>query len=205
MGGRSCNVCPEEIPGQFCEKNGACALRLHGECVFCAMRSPSSCLRRYRLWLGFFIFGLVVSGITAFPLMQELNWLVSLKVTPGKVPAPGSMDEWLVTVRDGLQFTYGRYPWLGYGTDWLAFGHLMIAVFFIGPFRDPVRNVWVLHAGLIACVLVVPLALICGPVRGIPVGWRLIDCSFGVAGAIPLLYCLKLTRRMEAEQASSLS
>jgi hypothetical protein len=168
------------------------------------MSAPSPCLRRYRLWLGFFIFGLVVSGVTAFPLLQELNWLVSLKVTPGTTPAPGSMDEWLVTVRDGLQVTYGRYPWLGYGTDWLAFGHLMIAVFFIGPLRDPVRNVWVLHAGLIACVLVVPLALICGPVRGIPFGWRLIDCSFGVAGAVPLLYCLKLTQRMEAEQASPL-
>jgi hypothetical protein len=55
----------------------------------------------------------------------------------------------------------------------------------------------VLWAGLIACVLVPMLALVCGPLRGIPFYWRLIDCSFGVIGAFPLLYCLKLTRDLE--------
>ena len=30
------------------------------------------------------------------------------------------------------------------------------------------------------------LALIFGPIRGIPLFWRLIDCSFGLFGAIPL-------------------
>jgi hypothetical protein len=46
--------------------------------------------------------------------------------------------------------------------------------------------------------LVLPLALICGPLRGIPIYWRLIDCSFGVLGAVPLVYCLHLTRLMKA-------
>src|SRR6185503_8060891 len=87
--------------------------------------------------------------------------------------------------------TYQKYPWVAYGTDWLAFGHFVIALFFIGAFIDPVRNVWILYAGLIACVLVLPLALICGPIRGIPLGWRLIDCSFGVIGGLPLIYALK--------------
>ena len=72
-----------------------------------------------------------------------------------------------------------------------------MALFFIGPLINPVRNVWVLWAGLMACVLVLPLALICGPIRQIPIGWRLIDCSFGVFGSIPLAYCLKWTRRLE--------
>jgi len=40
-----------------------------------------------------------------------------------------------------------------------------------------------------ACVGVIPLALICGPLRGIPFYWQLIDCSFGVVGFIPLLIC----------------
>ncbi len=153
-------------------------------------------LRRYRLVLGFFIFGLVISGVTAFPLEAELDWLVSLTGAPG-APVPDSMARWILTVRDGLHDTYQRYPWMGYGTDWLAFGHLIIALFFIGPYRDPVRNVWVLHAGVMACVLVIPLAMICGAVRQIPLGWRFIDCSFGVVGIFPLLYCLKLTKRME--------
>jgi hypothetical protein len=46
------------------------------------------------------------------------------------------------------------------------------------------------------CAAVFPLALICGEIRGIPLYWRLIDCSFGLFGAIPLLYCLKLVREM---------
>ena len=90
--------------------------------------------------------------------------------------------------------TYAKYPWLAYGTDWLAFAHLVIALFFIGPFIDPLKNVWVIRAGLAACVLVPVLALICGPIRQIPFGWRLIDSSFGVIGAIPLLYALRLTK-----------
>jgi hypothetical protein len=81
--------------------------------------------------------------------------------------------------------TNAHYPFLAYGTDWLAFAHLVIAVAFIGPYFDPIRNKWVITFGLIACVGVIPLALIAGPIRGIPFGWRLIDCSFGVCGAIP--------------------
>ena len=45
----------------------------------------------------------------------------------------------------------------------------------------------------------IPLALICGPIRGIPFYWRLIDCAFGEIGIIPLIYCLKLVRRIEKE------
>ncbi len=47
---------------------------------------------------------------------------------------------------------------------------------------------WVVEWGILACVLVVPLALICGDAR-IPLGWRLIDCAFGVVGIVPLLLC----------------
>ncbi len=156
-------------------------------------------LFRYRLVLGFFILALAVSGLTAFPLQHELAWLTSLLGIENLTPAtaPAGLDRWLVTVRDGLLDTDAKYPWLAYGTDWLAFAHLILAMFFLGPLVNPVRNVWVLWAGLIACVLVIPLAMICGPIRGIPFGWRLIDSSFGIFGALPLLYCLSLTRRLE--------
>ena len=30
---------------------------------------------------------------------------------------------------------------------------------------------------MIACFALIPLALICGPIRGIPWFWRVIDCS----------------------------
>jgi hypothetical protein len=97
----------------------------------------------------------------------------------------------------GPQETEAKYPFLFYGTDWLAFGHLVIAMAFIGPIRDPVRNIWVIEWGMAACVAVIPLALICGPIRGIPFYWQLIDCSFGVVGIVPLYLCHRWTKRIE--------
>jgi hypothetical protein len=94
-----------------------------------------------------------------------------------------------------------RYPFIAYGTDWLAFAHIVIAIAFIGPWRDPVRNVWVLEFGIIACVLVIPLAMVCGPLRGIPWFWRLIDSSFGVIGAVPLVIARRLVTTLEKASA----
>jgi hypothetical protein len=91
------------------------------------------------------------------------------------------------------------HPFLAYGTDWLAFAHLVIAVAFIGPFIDPVRNKWIITFGLISCAGVIPLALIAGPIRGIPFPWRLIDCSFGIFGCIPLLRCRSLILDLERQ------
>jgi len=53
---------------------------------------------------------------------------------------------------------------------------------------------------MIACVLVVPFALVMGGIRGIPFAWRLIDCSFGVFGIIPLWLC-----RQQIEQLARLN
>jgi hypothetical protein len=164
-------------------------------------------LLRFRVVLGLFILGLIASGITAFPLQRELEMLVSLRGIPAEATAASysGLDAWILTIRDGLRTVYAAYPWMAYGTDWLAFAHIVIAVFFIGAMVHPVRNVWVLWAGLIACALVLPLALICGPIRGIPFAWRLIDCSFGIGGAIPLLYCLSLARKMARAEGAHAS
>lgn len=155
-------------------------------------------LKKIRWMLTFFIFGLIISGITAFPLQRELEWLASLRGLDTVAPstALNGLDRWLVVIRDGLRASYSQYPWLAYGTDWLAFAHLILAVFFIGPWVDPVRNIWVLHAGVIACLLVIPLALVCGTIRSIPFAWQLLDCSFGAFGVMPLLLCLRWTRRI---------
>ena len=142
-------------------------------------------LRRIRVWLGIMVFGLVVSGVTAFPLELESRFLVRA-LAPFADVAPGLVG-WLVRVRDGLADTGDRYPFIAYGTDWLAFAHLVIAAAFWGPLRDPVRNVWVVRWAMLACAGIVPLALICGPIRGIPFFWTCIDLSFGVVGLVPLL------------------
>lgn len=100
-------------------------------------------------------------------------------------------------VVSGLADTGHRYPFMSYGTDWLAFAHLVIAVAFWGPLRDPVRNVWVVQFGMIACAGIVPLALVCGPIRGIPPFWTAVDLSFGVFGVIPLALAYRHIRSLE--------
>ena len=51
--------------------------------------------------------------------------------------------------------------------------------------------------GLIACAAVPLLAFIAGPIRGIPLYWRLIDSAFGLFGCIPLLLVRRRTRQLQ--------
>jgi hypothetical protein len=154
----------------------------------------TAALRRIRVWLAVFILGLVASGVTAFPLVHETAWLVEIARHFGTHTAAFA---WVSRVHAALAATNERYPFLAYGTDWLAFAHLVLAAAFIGPWRDPVRNKWVLQFGLIACAGVLPLALIAGAVRGIPLWWRFGDCCFGIFGTIPLLCTLRDVRALE--------
>ena len=165
-------------------------------------------LRRVRVWIVLFMVGLVLAGITAFPLVTESGWLVSWATDPGS-PLAGpagrmpSAVAWIRQVHEGLRVTSQAYPFLAYGTDWLAFAHLTIATAFVGPLRDPVRNIWVLDFGLIACAGIIPLALICGPLRGLPLWWLPVDMSFGVLGAVPLLLARRHIRAVERGRTAS--
>ena len=156
-----------------------------------------STLRWIQAWVIFFIVALVVSGVTAFPLETELRWGSELLRATGIPQLAPEFVAWIDTIRDALIATNDDYPFLAYGTDWLAFAHIVIAIAFIGPLRDPVRNIWIIQWGMIACVAVILLALIAGSVRGIPLGWMLIDMSFGIFGIIPLLIVHRLIRRLE--------
>jgi hypothetical protein len=139
---------------------------------------------------GLFLVGLVLSGATAIPLQIETGWL-----------AQYSNAQWLLRIHTALVQTQLQYPFLFYGTDWLAFGHFVIAIAFVGALKDPVRNRWLFDFGLIACVLVIPWALVFGAVRGIPFWWRLIDCSFGIFGFVPLWFCRIWAKELEGENA----
>lgn len=155
--------------------------------------------RRIRWLLMLFILGLLASGATAMPLAWEVTLLHRWVHAPAIAPAVWPpLAAWLDRVFLGVTTSSAQYPFLAYGTDWLAFGHFVIAIAFVGPLRDPVRNRWVVDFGLIACVLVLPLALIMGPLRGIPPFWRGIDCAFGVAGFVPLWLCRRYIDRLEA-------
>jgi hypothetical protein len=156
-------------------------------------------VRAVRFWLAVVIGGLFVSGVTAFPLEAELHWFLGALQTNAlrSIAEHTHLLPWIARVYDGLRDTNAHYAFLAYGTDWLAFAHLVIAAVFLGPYRDPLRNQWVITFGLIACVGVFPLASIAGAIRGIPVAWRLIDCSFGVFGGIPLLLCKRHIEQLE--------
>ena len=167
------------------------------------MNRETLLLRRIRWLTWLFIFGLVFSGVTAIPLVTELSWLARWFGVEGQTSTTATTElaRWLLHIRESLAATQAAHPQLFYGTDWLAFGHIVIAVAFIGALRDPVRNRWLFDFGLIACVMVVPWAFGFGTIRGIPVWWRLMDCSFGVFGAVPLWWCRKWARELEKAES----
>ncbi len=159
--------------------------------------------RRLRRWTWLLIIGLVVSGVTAMPLQTELElmarWCGAGELSPAQ--ATSGFVKWIVIVRNGLRETNVKFPFLAYGTDWLAFAHIVIAIAFAGALRHPVRNLWLFQFGMIASVLIIPWALITGEVRGIPIYWRLIDCSFALGGFVPCWLCHRWARELERTHA----
>lgn len=148
---------------------------------------------RIKLCILIVIIGLFLSGITAFPIETQLAWFV--KHQPELNP---TLSLWLNKVYTGIKNTNNQYPFISYGTDWLAFAHVMLAVLFIGPLVNPVRNVWVVQFGIIAALAIFPLAFIAGTIRSIPFFWQCIDCSFGVVTLAILLPCYRWIKQLEA-------
>jgi hypothetical protein len=159
------------------------------------MQSTFQIQRGIRRWLAFFMFMLVVSGLTAIPIQEQLG------VAKRFFDFDSPVGIWLNNLYDGIVEMKQKYPWLFYGYDWLAFAHIIIAIAFIGPYKDPVRNKWVIEFGMIACALILPFAMIVGYFRGIPFWWRMIDCSFGIIGMITLVVCYRKIHLLEEIKA----
>jgi hypothetical protein len=158
-------------------------------------------LNRIRYILLFFIAALVLAGITAIPLQWELailNSLVGNGTLLGTMVPP--LAHWIGLVAHAIERVSRDYPFMNYGYDWLAFAHIVIAIAFVGPLRDPVKNIWVIEFGMIACALIVPAALIFGSLRGIPLFWQIVDCSFGIFGFVPLYLAREFTRQLISER-----
>lgn len=162
------------------------------------MKKPQILKSEIRALLLFFVIALVFSGATAIPVQRELQ-LILQHLSPQSQVAVLLSD-----VLEAVTQTGKNFPYLFYGYDWLAFAHFVIAIAFIGPIKDPVKNVWVIEFGMIACGLIIPFALVAGGLRGLPFWWRLIDCSFGVIGIIPLwigwLKTMELRKLYEEEK-----
>jgi hypothetical protein len=163
--------------------------------------------RRVKVCAWLVIAGLVVSGLTAIPLLTELDMVARL-LGAQDVPADQASSgfaKWILIVREGLHITYAKYPFIAYGTDWLAFAHLVIAIAFIGAVRHPTRNIWLFQFGMIACAAVIPWALLLGELRGIPFYWRLIDCSFGAIGFFPCWIAFRSARELEQRRIAAIA
>jgi hypothetical protein len=169
--------------------------------------NPEPTLKKIKWLTWLVIFGLVVSGATAIPLRMELDAAAKLLGGTDLIHEARStgLALWIYKVREAVRNIDFLYPFVAYGTDWLAFGHFVIAIAFVGALLEPVRNRWLYLFGMIACALVIPYAMIFGAVRGIPIGWRLIDYSFGVFGFVPLWLCWRWTAELEKAKDVSLA
>ena len=160
------------------------------------MEHPGSA-SRIRFWLAFFILGLLLSGGTAFSLGSEVHDLDMLLHIKSLQPIAHStrLLRWIDLVQEGLSHTNAQSPYLAYGTDWLAFAHLVIAAAFIAPWINPQ-----------------PVGHRMGPdrlrrrasagsdCRAHP--WYSVrmaphDCSFGVLGAVTLVICWREIGELE--------
>jgi len=127
------------------------------------------------------MFGLLFAGITAIPLLAELKWLMTFEDN-----LPAWLNDWIKNVYTGLSETEKLYPYILYGIDWLAYAHVIIAILFIGVFKDPIKNIWIVEWAIWSSIIIFPVAFIFGPIRDIPLKHQLIDCSFGVIGIVVL-------------------
>src|SRR5574341_339722 len=76
--------------------------------------------RRVRWLLVIVIAGLAISGLTAIPLVWEIN-LVHQLIGPGTIMGRvwPDMAQWIDVLRQGITSTARDYPFMLYGTDWL--------------------------------------------------------------------------------------
>ena len=109
-------------------------------------------LKQIRGWVIFFMVSLFLSGLTAIPLESELQFLSRC------ISSQTRLGAWIEKVYLAIVHTNRQYPFLSYGYDWLAFAHFVLAILFIGPLKDPVKNKWVIEFGIIACILIIPFA-----------------------------------------------
>lgn len=146
-----------------------------------------------------FVITLILSGVTAFPVYTELKWITEREL----FPADSLIGAWLLKVWHGVSDVNNEHSFLFYGYDWLAFAHIVIGLAFIGPYKDPVKNIWVIDWAILACICVIPLAVIAGPIRGIPWFHILIDCAFGIIGIVPLLITRKWIKQLESIESGN--
>ena len=136
------------------------------------------------------ILGLMFGFQMVLFVQPEITWLDHMfgpdTSMNGLFPA---LSTWIHHLAEGINDTYTRYPFIAYCMDWLAMAQLGFIVMFIGAYKNPTKNLWVIQAGMIVCLLHIATAFLSGLSRGIPWFWQLLDSSFGIIGFV-ILYCV---------------
>lgn len=152
--------------------------------------------RQIKLVIIITIVGLLLNGASAIPLRTEMNILLSYSGL-----FPQFVQDWWAYVNKGVIETSEKYNFMRYGFDWLGFAHLLIAIAFIGPLRDPVKNQWVVQWGMIAAALSIVMAFGWERVRNIPVWWSLIDAGIAYAAFVLLWICNRWIQKLRLVSA----
>lgn len=143
------------------------------------------------------IAGLLLNGISAIFLKGELHFIQS-----NFNSLPPFLHDWFTYTSKGVNETNDKYPFMRYGFDWLAFAHLFIAIAFIGPLQDPVKNEWIVRWGMIVSAISVVMAFGWERVRAIPLWWSCIDASIAVAAFLILWLCNNWIKKLKLIQVS---
>ena len=162
------------------------------------MNDPVVLHRRIKIAIVITIIGLLLNGISAIPLRTELNILLS---NPDALPK--FLRDWWLYVDQGLNETSEKYNFMRYGFDWLAFAHLLIAIAFLGPLKDPIKNQWVVRWGMIASALSIGVALVWERLRAIPLWWSMIDMTIALVAFLILWQCNRWIQQLKTVEATA--
>ncbi|MCK5127447.1 MAG: hypothetical protein KAR42_14420 [candidate division Zixibacteria bacterium] len=160
-------------------------------------KSQHNPLKRAKFMLWIIVFGLLVSAVTIWPAISELKFAVQL--VWGDSQPVSVLHSFIIQAIEGLEKTQTKYLFMLYAHDWLAFAHIVLAILFAGAIRNPVKNIWIVQCGLIMCMLVPVLAIICIPLRGLPWVWFWVDFTFALLAGLPLWIALRDIRRAEKQ------
>jgi len=99
-------------------------------------------LRRIKVLIGIVIAGLIGSGLSAFSLLRDRDdWIIFVHA----FCIPEFVRAWIrmFFCTRGLATTYAAYPFIVTAPIGWPSVISVIALFLVGAFFDPVRNVWV--------------------------------------------------------------
>jgi hypothetical protein len=152
----------------------------------------ASLRRKIKIAIIITIIGLLLNGFSAIPLRTEVNILLS---NPDALPQ--FLRDWLTYVNKGVNETSNNYSFMRYGFDWLGFAHLLIAIAFIGPLKDPIKNEWIVRWGMIASILSVLMAFGWERMRAIPLWWSFVDASIAIVAFFILWLCNRWIKELK--------